>query len=84
MAAGTPVVGYDRGGLGEYVRDAGAGAAVTGLDAFVAAVDNLVADPARWQRVSAAARTAAETRHSVTSHVTALEAVYELAAIGSR
>jgi glycosyltransferase involved in cell wall biosynthesis len=77
MASGTPVVGYDRGGLGEYIRDADAGAAVTNLDDLALAVRDLTGDRAAWAKRAAAAADAAGRRHTPAAHATALERVYE-------
>ncbi len=62
LGAGVPAVVYDVGGLGEPVRAYGAGRVVPAgdLDAFTAAVDELLSDP----EALAAARAGAERARS--------------------
>jgi glycosyltransferase involved in cell wall biosynthesis len=77
MRAGTPVVAYDRGGLAEYVRDAGAGLAVPPrLDDLVDAVTSLLHDRDRWNRLAANAASAAHTTHSPENYLDQLERLY--------
>lgn len=78
MAAGTPVVAYDIGGLGEYVRNAGVGAVVPpSPEHLAAACVDLYGDPRRWNACSKRGRHAAATVHSPTAYTTALERIYE-------
>lgn len=84
MAAGTPVVGYARGGLGEYIRDAGAGAAVEDLGELIAETVALASDETRWNVAAAHGATAARTRHSPEAHAAALELLYERTIAGER
>lgn len=76
MAAGTPVVAYDRGGLGEYVRDAAAGALVDDLGELISAVAKLARDAAEWTRASESGLRAVADRHSTSAHVRNLEEIY--------
>ncbi len=80
MRAGTPVVAYDRGGLAEYVRTAGAGLVTSpGLDHLAAAVDTLLADPGLWGRLSAAGVEASRTAHAPDTYLDRLESIYRTA-----
>jgi glycosyltransferase involved in cell wall biosynthesis len=77
MSVGTPVVGYDRGGLAEYVRRAQAGVLVEPDVAKLAdACRDLQGDPQRWQQLSQAGPLAIAGPYSAERHVTRLEAVY--------
>lgn len=80
MAAGTPVVAYETGGLAEYVSAAG-GIVVKGLDAMCDAVASLHADAAEWHRRSTAGLEAAGSRFAPARHLTALESVYRAALV---
>jgi glycosyltransferase involved in cell wall biosynthesis len=84
MAAATPVVAYSRGGLGEYVGDAGAGGIVQSLDQLVDAVEALVERRDEWEPASAAATAASRGRHSPEAHVAAIEEEYERAVRSTR
>ena len=75
MAAGTPVVGYETGGLAQYVSAAG-GVVVPGLDAMHGAVANLHADAAEWQRRSTAGLEAVRSQFTPERHLAELEGVY--------
>src|SRR4029077_12261427 len=49
MEAGTPVVAYRRGGLTEYVTDAGSGAIVSSFGDLSMEARRLHSDPASWR-----------------------------------
>jgi glycosyltransferase involved in cell wall biosynthesis len=77
MRAGTPIVAYDRGGLAEYINDAGAGLVVRpDVEDLVAAIRTLLVDPLRWQQLSDSAAAAARTTHAPDAYLDRLEAVY--------
>lgn len=77
MQAGTPIVAYDRGGLAEYITDAGAGVVVpSDLDALVGAVASLLGDFSRWQRLSDDGAAAARTTHAPDTYIDRLEGLY--------
>jgi glycosyltransferase involved in cell wall biosynthesis len=77
MRAGTPIVTYDRGGLGEYVREAGAGLVTrTDIGALTDAVGAVLADPDLWRRLSDAGIAAARTTHAPDSYIDRLELLY--------
>lgn len=80
MAAGTPIVCFDQGGLAEYVRNARAGVvADSGVPALLQAVRMLHDDEDQWQALSAGGRDAAETTHSPGQYVLQVEGVYRAA-----
>jgi glycosyltransferase involved in cell wall biosynthesis len=80
MAAGTPVVSYPAGGLGEYVTDAGAGMVVEpGVEHLVAAVMEMTENGASWTRASHAGRAAAAGRHAPATYLDRVTEVYEAA-----
>jgi glycosyltransferase involved in cell wall biosynthesis len=84
MRAGTPIVAYDRGGLAEYVADAGAGTTVPPhLEALTTAVAGLLVEPTTWRRYSAAGLAASRTTHDPDIYMDALESVYAEAAARS-
>jgi glycosyltransferase involved in cell wall biosynthesis len=77
MRAGTPIVAYDRGGLAEYIRDAGAGLVrEPDVEGLTDAVDTVLGDPDLWQRLSEAGVRAARTTHSPAAYLDRLEAIY--------
>jgi len=78
MAAGTPVVAYETGGLAEYVSAAG-GVVVPSLDAMRDAVATLHADAAEWQRRSTSGLEAVRSRFTPERHLAELESVYRAA-----
>lgn len=85
MATGTPVVAYDRGGLAEYVSDAGAGRVVpTDPDALAAAARELTEDRVAWEAASRAGLEASAGAHSRERYAEALERVYESAMAAQR
>jgi glycosyltransferase involved in cell wall biosynthesis len=79
MAAATPIVGYSRGGLGEYVGDYGAGRIVENINQLVAAVEALVERRDVWEVASAAATAASLGQHSPEAHLRAIEEEYQRA-----
>jgi glycosyltransferase involved in cell wall biosynthesis len=82
MACGTPVVGYDVGGLGEYVSDAGAGIVTSpNIDCLVEAAWELYEDEAQWRQLSRNGQVAATTTHAVDTYVEQLEGVYRQACV---
>lgn len=77
MAAGTPVVAYENGGLAEYIEDAGAGVAVPAEPtALVKAVSTLYGDPEKWDEASDGGRRAVEDTHSPDRYLDRLEQLY--------
>lgn len=77
MAAGTPIVAYRAGGLGEYVDRAGAGAVVSpSQELLVSEVRRFHGDREVWEVHSAAGVRAAAGVHSPGAYAAALEAVY--------
>jgi len=84
MAVGTPIVAFDNGGLGEYVRESGAGVAVRPTaDALVAGCRALLEDDARWRQASDAGRTAITTMFSPDDYAERIEAVYREAIVAA-
>lgn len=76
MASGTPVVAYDAGGLGEYVRDSGAGTVVPDGTPLAGPVRELIEDGGRWGEISDRALVAASTVHSPELYLERLLAIY--------
>jgi glycosyltransferase involved in cell wall biosynthesis len=77
MAAGTPLIAYDNGGLAEYVADAGAGiVAAPNVSALAGAIESLYDDRERWEGFSANAIRAVEREHSLSLYLDRLEAIY--------
>jgi glycosyltransferase involved in cell wall biosynthesis len=80
MAAGTPIVAYRSGGLGEYVEMSGAGLTVPpDPSALAAAVQRLMEDRDLWHETAAAGIEASQTMFSRESHTSAVLEVYERA-----
>lgn len=79
MAVGTPVVGYRRGGLADYVRDTGGGL-VTDVSAIelARALDRLCDGAELWESCSSAGLEGLRRHHDPETHLTALESIYEL------
>jgi glycosyltransferase involved in cell wall biosynthesis len=79
MAVGTPVVAADSGGIAETVEEGVTGRLVLpgSVDAFAAAVVELLRDPALRQRLGAAGRHRAERLFPVGAHVAAVLAAYQ-------
>jgi glycosyltransferase involved in cell wall biosynthesis len=77
MAAGTPLIAYDNGGLAEYVMDAGAGIVVPPSTSSMAdAISSIYDDRARWENFSASARDAIQRQHTLPRYLDRLEQVY--------
>jgi glycosyltransferase involved in cell wall biosynthesis len=77
MALGTPVIAYRRGGLAEYVEDAGAGVVVErSPGALARAVTEVLGDGGRWERLSSAGVDAIAGRHSAEHCVRMYEEAY--------
>ena len=80
MALGTPVVAYDAGGLGEYVRRGGGAVVDRGPGPLAAAVRRLVADENAWATMSGHGRAAVFAEHTPAAYVDRLERVYDAVA----
>jgi glycosyltransferase involved in cell wall biosynthesis len=77
MAAGTPVLAYNVGGIAEYITNAGAGMVVEPQpEALAAAYATLLSDPKKWERLSRSGAVAASGAHSLDTHCTGLERVF--------
>jgi glycosyltransferase involved in cell wall biosynthesis len=84
MAAGTPLIAYDNGGLAEYVEDAGAGIVVpSSVESMAGAISSIYDDCTRWEGFSARARAAVQRDHTRPLYLDRLEKVYS-DAIGSQ
>ncbi len=81
MAAGTPVVAYANGGLGEYVADAGGGRVVPqDVVALADAAREIHDDAKLWATLSSRGRQSVAERHTAAEYAESLEKVYEDAA----
>jgi glycosyltransferase involved in cell wall biosynthesis len=77
MAAGTPLIAYDSGGLAEYVSDAAAGIVVDpSVSSLEAAVKSVYDDRSRWETLSSSAREAVQRSHTRSRYLDRLEKVY--------
>jgi glycosyltransferase involved in cell wall biosynthesis len=77
MAAGTPLIAYDSGGLAEYVTDAAAGMIVAPSATLLAeAITSLYNDRETWEKFSQDARKAALRDHTRSVYLDRLEAIY--------
>ncbi|MBJ7328703.1 MAG: glycosyltransferase family 4 protein [Solirubrobacteraceae bacterium] len=77
MAAGTPIVAYDHGGLAEYVTAAHAGRVVASDPiALAAGAATLAADANEWTRASSNAMAALREQHSPDDYLDAILEVY--------
>jgi len=78
LACGVPVVASRAGGLPEVVEDGVTGALrdVGDVDAMAAAAVDILGDPARWARMSAAAASEARRRFDRQTVVSQYEAFY--------
>ncbi|MDV6031828.1 MAG: glycosyltransferase family 4 protein [Phycisphaera sp. RhM] len=67
LAAGTPVVMPDHGAFGELVRSTGGGVLVApdSIDALIAAIEELKADPNRRRALAEAGRRGVDEKHSI-------------------
>lgn len=79
MACGTPVVGFEAGGIRDVIRDGETGLVVrTGdAEALASAVATLLGDPARLARMRARCREVVLTEHSMRSEAERYLALYE-------
>ncbi len=79
LATGVPVIGAHAGGLPEVVRHGETGFLfpVGDVESMAQAGIQLLADPVRWQAMSAAAAADARTRFSEAAIVAQYEALYE-------
>ena len=78
MALGTPVVCYARGGLAEYVSDAGGGRIVEqSAEALASACAQLYGDADLWTRMSESGREAIARNQSPEAYLDRLVPVYE-------
>jgi glycosyltransferase involved in cell wall biosynthesis len=76
MALGTPVVAYDAGGLGEYVRRGGGDVVEPGAGPLAAAVRALLGDEGAWRAKSAHGRRTVEAEHTPSAYVARLQRIY--------
>lgn len=81
MAAGLPVVASDVGGLRDLIDDGRTGLLVppANPEALAAAIESLVADPARAAALGAAARNEIESRYSFERMLRDFDALYQSA-----
>jgi glycosyltransferase involved in cell wall biosynthesis len=85
MAAGTPVIAYDVGGIAEYVGDSGAGVVIPpSVDGLESACRELLGGGSTWENMAQAAARAVSTVHSPATYCTRLEDIYEDAIESSR
>ena len=79
MAAGRPIVSTRVGGIAEVVRDGHSGVLVPRREpvTFANAVHQLLGDPARQQRLGAAAQHFIETEYSLAAATARVERLYE-------
>jgi glycosyltransferase involved in cell wall biosynthesis len=77
MAAGTPVIAYAKGGLAEYVTNAGGGVVVPPTaDLLARAVTSLYDDHERWNEISCRAQSAIKQNHIRDRYLDDLEQIY--------
>jgi glycosyltransferase involved in cell wall biosynthesis len=76
MALGTPVVAYDAGGLGEYVRRGGGAVVERGAASLAGVVRRLLADELAWRGMSECGRAAVFAEHTPSAYVERLARVY--------
>jgi glycosyltransferase involved in cell wall biosynthesis len=77
MAAGTPVVAYSGGGIGEYVLGAGGGRIVAAnASALASEVTRLLADHSAWAELSRGGVAGVRANFSASRHVDQLERMY--------
>jgi glycosyltransferase involved in cell wall biosynthesis len=77
MAAGTPIVAYDNGGLAEYVKDAAGGVVVSPNPRDLAeATSALYSDNEHWLQCSSNGRAAILRDHTLAVYLDRLEDVY--------
>ena len=85
MASGTPLVTTAAGGIGAVVRNGETALVVSERDApgLAAAIEAVLADPARGRALGAAARLDVETRHGWPAVAERLERAYDRAVTAS-
>jgi len=76
MALGAPVVAYDAGGLGEYVRRGGGDVIERGVEPLAGAVRRILSDEGVWATMSEHGRRAVYAEHTPGQYVARLERVY--------
>ena len=81
LASGTPVIGTNKGGLPEVVRNGETGVlcAVGDIDGMSQAAIDLLSDQKKWQAMSQAAAADARERFAMDDIVERYEQMYELA-----
>ncbi|MDP6084484.1 MAG: glycosyltransferase [Nitrospinota bacterium] len=86
MATGVPVVGTRVGGIPEVVREGETGLLVEPGDsaALARAVERLLADPARRERMGKTGMNRVRERHSLEAMLNGLESIYEEALRAAR
>lgn len=86
MAAGRAVVASDIGGVRQWLEDGVSGIAVPPGDArrFAAAMDAILADPARRERMGTAGRARVSTEFSLATHLDRIGRLYADAVAGWR
>lgn len=78
MAAGTPVIAYDVGGIAEYVGDSGAGVVIPpSVDGLESACRELLGGGLAWESMAQAAARAVSTVHSPGTYCTRLGDIYQ-------
>lgn len=83
MAAGTPVVAFDVGGLAEYVRDAGGGLTVEmNSEALIEGCRRMLTNEAEWRLYSERGIAATSETHSPERYFSEIEDVYRAAKEG--
>lgn len=77
MAAGTPLIACDRGGLAEYVADANAGVILSpSVQSLADAITSLYDDRQRWEEFSSNAHSSASRAHARPLYLDRLEDIY--------
>ncbi len=78
MSEGTPIVSYRRGGLAEYVSDAGAGSFSPNQDprGLADSIASIYSDRGAWTQLSDGGRDGVAARHSRSRYLDSLEALY--------
>jgi glycosyltransferase involved in cell wall biosynthesis len=77
MAAGTPLIVYDNGGLAEYVKDAVGGLAIApSVTSMASTITSLYDDRERWEGFSSNAREAVQRDHTLPVYLDRLEGIY--------
>jgi glycosyltransferase involved in cell wall biosynthesis len=79
MAAGTPIVAYEAGGLTEYIKDGGGGIAVKPVPRALSEGIRSLSSRPRWQELSERGRKAAATIYSPPRYVAEVLGIYRSA-----